>query len=40
LKGIRVTGRVTQGVILTKIKWEGDVLMRASIVRQNDEEEI
>lgn len=40
LKGIRVTWRVTQGVILTKIKWEGDVLMRASVVRQVEEEEI
>lgn len=42
LAGIRVTGRVTQWVILTKIKWEWDVLMRASVVKHEewDEEEV
>ena len=40
LKGIRITGRVTQGVILTKIKAENDMLIRASLVRANEEEEL
>lgn len=40
LKGIRITGRVTQGVILTKIKAENDMLIRASLVRENEEEEL
>lgn len=39
LNTIRVTGRVTQGVILTKIRWEADSLMTASVVRQTEEEE-
>lgn len=39
LAGIRVTGRVTQWVILTKIKWEDDVLVSASVVRHWEEEE-
>jgi DNA gyrase subunit A len=38
LNTIRVTGRVTQGVILTKIRGEADSLMTASVVRQTEEE--
>ncbi|MDP5039208.1 MAG: DNA gyrase subunit A [Candidatus Gracilibacteria bacterium] len=40
LKGIRVTSRVTQGVILTKIRGEDDVIVRASLMHINEEEEI
>lgn len=40
LSGVRVTWRVTQWVILTKIKWEDDLLVSASVVRWvGDEEE-
>lgn len=38
LGSIRVTGRVTQWVILTKIRGEADSLMTASVVRQTEEE--
>ena len=39
LKWIRKTSRVTQWVILTKIKWEWDKVVRASIVREGESEE-
>lgn len=38
LKGIRKTSRVTQGVILTKLKKSGDKVVRASIVREGEED--
>ncbi len=38
-KGIRKTSRVTQWVILTKLKQAGDKVVRASIVREGEEEE-
>ncbi|MCP4522756.1 MAG: DNA gyrase subunit A [Candidatus Gracilibacteria bacterium] len=37
LKGIRKTSRVTQGVILTKLKKAGDKIVRASTVREDEE---
>ena len=37
-KGIRKTSRVTQWVILTKLKQEGDKVVRASIVREWEED--
>ncbi len=37
LKGIRSTLRVTQWVILTKIKWDDDKVVRASIVKEGEE---
>lgn len=37
LKWIRVTSRVTQWVILTKIRWEDDVIVRASLMHASDE---
>jgi DNA gyrase subunit A len=40
MKTIRVTSRVTQGVILTKIKWKADVLISATVMKKWDEEEI
>lgn len=39
LKGMRMTSRVTQGVILTKLKSVNDMLVRASIIRESEEEE-
>lgn len=39
LKDIRKTSRVTQWVILTKIKKDGDKVVRASLVKETDEEE-
>lgn len=39
LKGIRKTSRVTQWVILTKIKGKDDMVTRASMVRDGEEEE-
>jgi DNA gyrase subunit A len=39
LKGIRKTSRVTQWVILTKLKQSGDKVVRASIVREWDNED-
>ena len=39
LKGIRKTGRVSQGVILTKLKKKDDILVSMSIVRPEEEEE-
>jgi len=39
LKGIRKTSRVTQWIILTKVKADGDMVARASVVREWDEEE-
>ncbi len=38
LKWIRKTSRVTQWVILTKLKDSSDTIVRASIVRESDEE--
>lgn len=38
LKWIRTTSRVTQWVILTKLKWEDDGVVRASIVDEWEEE--
>jgi DNA gyrase subunit A len=40
LKWIRTTSRVTQWVILTKIRGEDDVIVRASIMEANKEEEL
>jgi len=37
LKWIRVTSRVTQWVILTKIRGEDDVIVRASLMHASDE---
>ncbi|QFR39767.1 DNA gyrase subunit A [Candidatus Gracilibacteria bacterium 28_42_T64] len=37
LKGIRKTSRVTQGVILTKLKIKGDKVVRASMVSEGDD---
>lgn len=39
LKGIRKTGRVSQGVILTKLKKAGDILVSMSIVRDDGEDD-
>ncbi len=39
LKWIRKTSRVTQWVILTKLKDENDVIVRASMVRESEDEE-
>jgi DNA gyrase subunit A len=39
LKWIRTTSRVTQWVILTKIRWEDDVIVRASIMESSGEGE-
>lgn len=39
LKWIRKTSRVTQGVILTKVKAAGDKVVRASIVRDGEDAE-
>ncbi len=39
LKGIRVTSRVTQWVILTKIRGEDDEIVRASLMKASEAEE-
>jgi len=39
LKWIRTTSRVTQWVILTKVKDANDVICRASLIKKSDEEE-
>ncbi|MDD2486991.1 MAG: DNA gyrase subunit A [Candidatus Gracilibacteria bacterium] len=39
LKGIRVTSRVTQGVILTKIKGKADVLISATVMKAGEGDE-
>ena len=39
LKTMRMTSRVTQWVILTKLKDKDDMIVRASVIRQSDEEE-
>jgi len=39
LKGIRVTSRVTQWVILTKIRGDNDEIVRANLMAASDEEE-
>ncbi len=39
LKGIRVTSRVTQWVILTKIRWEDDEIVRASLMKSSEWED-
>jgi DNA gyrase subunit A len=40
LQWIRSTSRVTQWVILTKIRWEDDMIVRASLMKAVEEEEI
>lgn len=40
LKWIRETSRVTQWVILTKIKWASDKLVRASLIKEWEEDEV
>ena len=40
LKGIRTTSRVTQGVILTKLKDKTDEIVGASLIAESEEEEI
>ncbi len=39
LSGIRKTSRVTQWVILTKLKQKWDIVVRASLIKQGEEEE-
>ncbi|MCT4617386.1 MAG: DNA gyrase subunit A [Candidatus Gracilibacteria bacterium] len=39
IKGIRATSRVTQGVILTKLKNDKDIIVSAGLVNQSEEEE-
>ncbi len=39
LKGVRQTSRVTQGVILTKLKDKTDEIVRASVIRSSEEED-
>lgn len=39
LNSIRVTGRVSQWVILTKIKWKDDMLVSATVMKKWEEEE-
>lgn len=40
LKGVRKTSRVTQWVILTKLKDKKDEIVRASIIRESEDDEI
>ncbi len=40
LKGVRKTSRVTQWVILTKLKNKTDEIVRASIIRESEDEEV
>lgn len=40
LNSIRATGRVSQWVILTKIKWKDDVLISATVMKKWEEEEV
>jgi len=40
LKGVRKTSRVTQWVILTKLKNKSDEIVRASIIRESEDEEM
>jgi len=40
LKGVRKTSRVTQWVILTKLKDSKDEIVRASIIRESEDEEM
>jgi len=40
LKGVRKTSRVTQWVILTKLKDKNDEIVRASIIRESEDEEM
>lgn len=40
LKWIRTTSRVTQWVILTKIRWEDDVIVRASMMSASEEADV
>lgn len=39
LKSMRMTSRVTQGVMLTKLKDKTDMIVRASLIYENEEEE-
>lgn len=38
IKGIRTTSRVTQGVILTKLREEEDMIVRASLMMASEED--
>ncbi len=40
LKWVRKTSRVTQWVILTKLKDKKDEIVRASIIRESEDEEV
>jgi DNA gyrase subunit A len=40
LKWVRQTSRVTQWVILTKLKNKNDEIVRASIIRGSEDEEV
>ncbi len=40
LSSMRMTSRVTQGVILTKLKDKSDMIVRASIIRESEDEEV
>ncbi|MDA9129408.1 DNA gyrase subunit A [Candidatus Gracilibacteria bacterium] len=40
LNGVRKTSRVTQGVILTKLKNKSDMIVRASVIRESEDEEV
>jgi DNA gyrase subunit A len=37
---MRMTSRVTQWVILTKLKDKTDMIVRASIIRESEDEEV
>ena len=39
LKWIRVTSRVTQWVILTKIREDDDIIVRASLMKSSEDDE-
>ena len=40
LKWVRKTSRVTQWVILTKLKSKSDMIVRASVIRESEDEEV
>ena len=40
LKWMRKTSRVTQWIILTKVKWANDKIVRASVIREGEEEDV
>jgi DNA gyrase subunit A len=39
LKGVRITSRVTQWVILTKLKNKSDMIVRASVIREWEDDD-